>query len=128
MVDHVPGDRIEYEALDEHFRQVPAFKKLTFLQIPEETTRVAMLVTDQIDVALCSVGSVSRLKEAGLRTVNLDGEQLGVQFYGVYDPRAKGMPTADARVREALSLAINRDEITRTFFEGAFQYLQAVTT
>jgi ABC-type transport system substrate-binding protein len=41
-----------------------------------------------------------------------------VVFHGAYDPKAAGMPIADIRVRQALSMAIDRDEIGKHFFGG----------
>ncbi|MFC2025444.1 ABC transporter substrate-binding protein [Chloroflexota bacterium] len=121
FVRHIPGDMVEYEALDKHYRQVPAFKKLTIMVIPKETTRVAMLKTGEVDIIEVGVDAVAQIEVVGLRAVTLAGSQALVHFYGAYDPRAKGMPTADARVREALSLAINRDEIGRNLFSRKLQ-------
>ncbi len=118
FVRHVRGDRVEYEALDKHYRQVPVFKKVTIMAIPEEATRVAMLKTGALDAIEMAIDSVPEVEAAGLRTVPVAGNPANVFFLGALDPRAKGMPIADTKVREALSLAINRDEIGRTLFYG----------
>lgn len=118
FVRSVPGDLVEYEALDKHYRQVPAFKKLVVSVIPEETTRLAMLKTGGADAIEIGVDTADEVEAAGARTASLAGVQTGVYFYGSYDARAKGMPTADTRVRQALSLAINRAEMGRTLLNG----------
>ncbi len=114
----VPGDMVEYEALARHYRQIPAFKKLGVILVAEETTRVAMLKTGALDVIEIGVDNTGDIEAAGLRTATLSGNYGMVHFWGAYDSRAKNMPVADVRVRRALSLAINRDEIGRTLFVG----------
>jgi ABC-type transport system substrate-binding protein len=39
-------------------------------------------------------------------------------LHGAYAPQSVGKPIADLRVRQALSLAINRDEMLKTFYGG----------
>ncbi|MBI2958071.1 MAG: ABC transporter substrate-binding protein [Chloroflexi bacterium] len=121
FVSRIPGDSVVYEALDKHYRKVPAFKKLTIFVVPEETTRVAMLKTGQADVAGLALDSVPSVEAAGLSTATLVGSQAGFILWGAYDPRAKTMPVGDIKVRQALSLAINREEIGATVFQKKMQ-------
>ncbi|MBI2958052.1 MAG: ABC transporter substrate-binding protein [Chloroflexi bacterium] len=118
FVSHAPGDSVKYEAVSQHWRIVPEFKTLAVLKAPEETTRLAMLRSGQADVAEIALDSVKELEAAGMKTHSLTAATAMVGLYGAYDPRAKGKPTADIRVRKALSLAINREEISKSFFHG----------
>ena len=121
FVRHGLADFIEYEALPKHYRIVPTIKKITLLLLPEETTRIAMLKTGQVDIINISPDSVPDVESAGLRTTVMSSIYPLVSFYMVYDPRAKGSPLTDVRVRQALSLAINREELKNTFFYGKLQ-------
>ncbi len=116
FVSHVTGDSVEYEAVPDHYRQVPAFQKVSLIQVPEEATRISMLKTGELDATDISLDAIPEVEAAGFKTMNLAPNQAGVVFLGAYDPRAEGMPIADIRVRNALSLAINRDELRSTFF------------
>ena len=113
---YVPGDLVEYEALNTHWRQVPAFKKLTIMLIPEETTRLAMLKTGAIDGIDIGPESQLDLDKAGFKTFSLEFQQAEILLHGAYDPRAASMPIADVRVRQALSLAIDREAMLKDFF------------
>ncbi|MBI2857502.1 MAG: ABC transporter substrate-binding protein [Chloroflexi bacterium] len=118
FVRRVPGDLVELEAVENHWRQTPAFKKLTTMLVPEESTRVAMLKTGGADVIPVGIDRVTELAKEKWNINSLTPRQATVYLFGSYDPRAKGMPTADVRVRKALSLAISRDDINKNFFSG----------
>jgi peptide/nickel transport system substrate-binding protein len=120
FVRSVPGDRVEYEAVDyPHWRGRPHFKHLVILLIPEESTRIAMVRTGEAAIASISPESVREAEAAKLRVVSVPGTMQAVyQFYGAYRPEFKDSPIADVRVREALSLAINRQQIIEHVMYG----------
>ncbi|MBI2957777.1 MAG: ABC transporter substrate-binding protein [Chloroflexi bacterium] len=118
FVRHTGGDSVEYEALDKHWRQVPSFKKLVNILLPEEATRLAALRTGALDIAEASLEIVPDLERAGLRTANVAFAMGVVLLSGAYVPESAGLPVADIKVRQALSLAVDRDEIIKSFFRG----------
>jgi peptide/nickel transport system substrate-binding protein len=126
----VSGDRIEYEAVDyPHWRGTPQFKRLTILLIPEESTRVAMVRTGEAAIGSISPESVKEVKAAKLQTVTVPGTMQAIfQFYGTYRPEVKGSPVTDARVREALSLAIDRQQIITHVMDGLAQWPMPLAT
>ncbi|MBI4304088.1 MAG: ABC transporter substrate-binding protein [Chloroflexi bacterium] len=118
FVRHVPGDLVEYEALDQHYRIVPEFRKLTLIKIPEPATRIAAFRSGTVDIIDVDIEDAAAMQQLGFRTPTLISATPYVALLGTYDQRSAGMPTRDVRVRQALSLAINRDEINKTFFHG----------
>jgi peptide/nickel transport system substrate-binding protein len=118
FVRHISGDMIQYQALDSHWRKVPAFRNLTLILMPEETTRIASLKTGAIDATDVSLESANELEKAGFKTPTLNYNSALVMLSGAYTPQGSKLPTADIRVRQALSLAINRDELINSFFYG----------
>jgi peptide/nickel transport system substrate-binding protein len=118
FVRYVSGDYVQYEAVDKHWRQTPDFKTLTVMLVPEESTRVASLKTKGADIIDISLDSTSSLESAGYTTFATNTISPMVQLHGAYDPRAAGNPITNIKVRQALSTAINRDEIGKTFFNG----------
>lgn len=117
FVKHAPGSSVEYEAVQGHWRVTPAFQNLIVKLVPEESTRMAMLKRGEADIIEISLDAVDEIKSAG----------FDLRF-GAYatQPRAllpgtwmnPGQPTNDIRVRQALSFAINREEMAKTFFKG----------
>jgi peptide/nickel transport system substrate-binding protein len=120
FVRSVPGDRIEFEAVSHaHWRGRPNFKNLHLLLVPEESTRVAMVRTGE--AAIGSIGPETMLSAArgGLEVLSVPGTmQAMYQFYGTYRPEFKNSPVANPRVRQALSLAIDRQEIIDHIMNG----------
>ncbi|MSP30552.1 MAG: ABC transporter substrate-binding protein [Acetobacteraceae bacterium] len=117
---NVPGDRIEFEAAaTPHWRGTPNFKNLHILLVPEESTRVAMVRTGE--AAIASIGPETMLgaTRAGLQVLSVPGTMQAVfQFWGAFRPDQKDNPIAKPRVRQALSLAIDRQELIKHVMNG----------
>lgn len=119
FVRSVPGDRIEYEAVPGHWRGSPSFERLVIMQVPEESTRMAMVRTGEAAIAAISPEAIREVHAAGLRLVSVPGTMQALyQFWGLNDESQKDNPLRDVRVREALSLAIDRQMIIDTIMEG----------
>ena len=64
------GSFIKLEATDKHWRDgVPKYKYMTYLIIPEESTRIAMLRTGEADIARISREAVKEALSAGLNVI-----------------------------------------------------------
>src|SRR5215204_76835 len=103
-----PGLELVLEAFDGYWRKPPAVKRLTMRVIPDEATRLAALKRGEIDIAYSVRGELA----AELRqTRGLELKPALVQgVFCLYFPDqfdAKS-PWHDARVRKAVSLAIDR--------------------
>lgn len=116
FVKHVQGSYIEYEAVDNHWRAVPKFKRLLLMLVPEEGARLAMLKTGDADIAEISIDRKAEVERAGLRIERIPQAMgVGLLVFGTY---ATDEPTSKPQVREALSLSINRDEIIKYIMGG----------
>ncbi len=116
-VDQRKGDFMEFEAMDQHWRVgVPKYKTFTFRVIPEESTRIAALKANEVDVISVSRERAPQLKKDGQKIFSKVGASvLGLYFHEQY---LDDSIWKDIRVREAFNLAINRDELCEFVFAG----------
>jgi peptide/nickel transport system substrate-binding protein len=128
FAEHVRGDRIVYEAVENHWRAVPHFKRLVFLKVPEPATRMAMLRAGNVDVIEIGGEYVEELKAVGVRTLTMPNVAwvwiiLGGQWptQPSYDPAVPwAQPDAERarKVRAALNLAVDKQAVLRQVLGG----------
>jgi peptide/nickel transport system substrate-binding protein len=113
-----PGIELTLDAFPDYWRKAPQVKRLVMRSIPDETTRAAAVKTGEVDLAYLFGGTIADdLKRTpGVRVV-------APLLYGVYwldfldqwDPKS---PWHDRRVRQAASLAIDRNAINQAEMLG----------
>jgi peptide/nickel transport system substrate-binding protein len=111
LVRHEPGVKIELEAFDGYYRPVHV-KQFVMTAVPEAATRIAMLERGEADLIYFVPGelisTVGKLPGVVLAPV-LSGSWW-LEFPGFHDPKS---PFRDKRVREAVSLTIDRRAINQ---------------
>ena len=126
FVEHKLGESMTVEAAEgRHWRIVPQWQTIKFLVTPEASTRLAQVLSNEVDIALLP-GSFKRQAEAAnVRTILNPGVAGVFIIPVVYIPGTTGIdapnpdnPNADPQFREALSLAINRQELADVVFSG----------
>ena len=118
FVKWTPKTSMEFEANTDYWGPVkPQWAKIMETLVPEESTRIAQLERGEVDI----IGNLSfdrlvelrnkdfRLQEVGLPTA------ANISFPGTFMTSG---PTSDIKVRQAMSYAINRQEICDTFYKG----------
>jgi peptide/nickel transport system substrate-binding protein len=110
------GSFIQLEAVEKHWAEgIPKYKMITYRVVPEESTRIAMIQTGEADIVSVSRERVGELQARGLNVfVKERGSVIGCYFHQQWE----GHPVGDRRVRQALNLAINRDEIVNFVLAG----------
>jgi peptide/nickel transport system substrate-binding protein len=118
FVEHVSGSHIKLAAVDNHWRiGTSKFKTITFKIVPEETTRIALLRRGEIDVADISRERVKDLQKDGF-PIHVRREEALAHMWVVFQADGWPAPMKDKRVREALNLAIDRNEVVQAIFAG----------
>ena len=118
FVEQVVGSHIKLTAVDNHWRLgTPKYKNVTFRLVPEETTRIALLRRGEGDVADVSRERVKELEKEKF-PVYFRKDEAVLHMWWVLGPDGRTPPTNDKRVREALNLAIDRNEIAQSIFGG----------
>jgi peptide/nickel transport system substrate-binding protein len=115
VVKNAVGSQIQLEALEQHWHGVPKFKTVTFLLVPEESTRLAQLRTGEADIIAVSRERVAEVKAAGFNVFSkLNDQVIVVYMQQQWEP----VPVHDARVRQALNLALDKEAIIKFVFAG----------
>jgi peptide/nickel transport system substrate-binding protein len=111
LVRHEPGVRIEMEAFDGYYRPVHV-KQLVMVSVPEAATRVAMLERGEADIIYFVPGELINKvgTHPGVMLAPVLSGSWWLEFPGFQDPKN---PFHDKRVREAVSLAIDRRAINQ---------------
>ncbi|SED04305.1 ABC transporter substrate-binding protein [Streptomyces melanosporofaciens] len=104
----------------------PTVDRVRVRFVPEESSRVVAVRSGELDVIdTITPDSAEQLK--GLPGVRLDrtsGTRVNQLFFNFRKPR--GHPLADARVREALSYAIDGEALVRDVLTGSAQQAEGV--
>ena len=124
FVERIQQDRIVLEKFAEHYDAGSySFDRVIFLPIPDTTVRLANLRSGDLDM-------LERLAPSDVAGVKADGNlafsaatSLGYQGITVNVNNGARSETPfgkDKRVRQALSLAIDREVINQVVFEGVY--------
>jgi peptide/nickel transport system substrate-binding protein len=131
FVRYVNGDRVELARNDAYWGEKPPYEKVTFRIVKNEASRVAALLSGDVDaIEQPPIADLPRLKADPKFTVtskishrviyfNFDHLDRVSPFVSARDgkPLAKN-PFLDLRVRKAVSKAINRQAIAERVMEG----------
>ena len=118
FVSFTPGLELVCEAFEGYWRKVPAIKRLVFKVIPDEATRLAALQRGEIDIAYSIRGELAEeLKRTPGLTIKA---AVGSAPFWLYFPEQwdANSPWYDQRVRQAVSLAIDRKAMNEALTLG----------
>src|SRR5438876_686040 len=116
LVRHEPGVKVEMEAFDGYYRPV-GVKQFVMVSVPEAATRIAMLERGEADIVYNVPGELINKvgKLPGVTLAPVLSGSFFIEFPGFQDPKN---PFHDKRVREAVSLAVDRDAINQAECAG----------
>jgi peptide/nickel transport system substrate-binding protein len=122
FVKQSPGDYVEMEAFEGHYRKVPNFKKLILKVVPEPSTQIAQLKTKEADVVFNviigpEIYEIKQVRELNLIPTPSTSESY-VYFPVLTKPGIASSPFRDQRVRQALSIAIDRNLLVNKIYYG----------
>ena len=92
IIEWATEDQAKLSAVADHWRQTAAVQTIQLVALPEAATRLASLLTGEVDVAKPEFKDLKRLVDAGFRTVSAGGGRKAGIFWGgnyweTHDPR-----------------------------------------
>ena len=117
FVKQTSGSDLEVEAFGDYWRKPPTVKTIIFQGIPDTATRFAVLKTGEADAAYAIQGELfdTMRQDPNLRTVAVQGNPTWLEMTSLDRP---DHPLKDVRVRQAISLAIDRKAINEAELGG----------
>jgi len=106
---------VVFDANKQYWGGAPDFERVTYKPIPENQPRLAALLAGQADIALKLIpDQVEQLKN------NDKARAEGAPYAGLYvlAVNSKVPPLDNAKVKQALSMAIDRDSIVTNLWRG----------
>lgn len=116
MVEWVKGSYVKFEANPDYWEGAPAIKNVELQPITESSTRFAALVSGQADIMSgVPVQLFDKLMQNSKLQVIRKPARRAIFLALTNKP---GTPMADIRVRRAMYMAINEDEIIEKIMRG----------
>lgn len=131
MVDAVPNDSYTFErrdaytwGYDETTADTEGLPKTIVVRIvSNESTLTNLLLSGEINAGNVNGPDVARLESAGLESAGTPWP-VGEMYFN----QSNGRPTADLRVRQALTMALDLDDLTQVISGGRGQRLEGMVT
>jgi peptide/nickel transport system substrate-binding protein len=128
FIKYDQGSKLEYERVPyEHWRVTPDFETLTYFFAGEDLTRVAMLRTNEADIAEIPRELQESVVEEGyaIARSTLPAYMVWVAIGGQYldDVRDPNDPNTNVLVRRAMNHAIDRDAINKAYFDNKMELM-----
>jgi peptide/nickel transport system substrate-binding protein len=116
LVSQEPGTKIDFEAFEDYYAPVH-IKKFTIISVPDAATRVAMIERGEADIVYFIPGELVTRVQANPKVMlaPVVSGNWWLEFPGFQDPKN---PFRDKRVRQAVSLAIDRDAMNNAECAG----------
>ena len=128
LAERDPEVRTVMRAFDGHWADTPAVTEIIYTPIAEAATRVAALLSGEVDLVQdVPVQDIARLEQTAGVTVTTGPENRNIFFsYDMASERLASAnvddnPFAHAEIREAMALAIDREAIRQVVMRGQSQ-------
>ncbi len=116
VVEWVRDDRMVFEANEDYWRGAPAIKNVVLRPIPADTSRVAALLSGEVDVMPALPPSSLRQLEGN---PDLDIQTIASNRIVYLASNVRHPLLSDLKLRQAIDMAINREAIVSRLLRGS---------
>lgn len=122
IVEFVSNDHLVLESFDDYFGGLPPFSRVTLRMIPEVATRVAAVQSGEVQI-ITDVPPDQYLNLQSDSSLKLDSIASNNAHFFYFNTRVPEL--ADKRMRQGLSLAVDRQLLVDTLWMGNAQVMSA---
>jgi peptide/nickel transport system substrate-binding protein len=125
------GQFHEMTAVENHYRKTPFIKDFSLRRVVEPATRVAQLASGEADITIITPDLLPEVdgKIRGTRVLKFEHSSSAFLVFKDMTAVPKGQsPMHDKRVREALSLAVDRKSIVQKIYGGLYDMAGTMST
>ena len=125
FIERVEGVRVLYETVDDHWRVSPDYKELEFRWASEPATRLATLLTGEVQMSDLERAARPEALNRGMKIVSSTFRSnqhrwfFGGQYYTEPEKLDADLPWLNKKVRQAMNKAVNRDIIVESLLQGS---------
>ena len=123
--ERIPGEAVIYEHFADHWSgATPDFREMEYRWAPENATRLAMLLAGEAHIADISRDLQGQAEAEGMKVIaaRQTNQQtlvfIGGVFHRAEDAEQDPAWLGDVKVRQALNMAINRQEVIDFIYGG----------
>ncbi|MBL4872550.1 MAG: hypothetical protein JKY41_03960 [Rhodobacteraceae bacterium] len=113
----VTGESITLEAFDDYWGGPPPLNSITFLEVPETSSRIAGLLTGEYDIVTSlppnQTGPIDKDDDTEIRAVAVENVHMIT-----FRQSREGNVAADKRIRKAMALSLDRDLMADKIWNG----------
>lgn len=115
LQSRLPGEEVVIERNDDYFGEIATLDTVTYKVVPETASRIAEIESGTSHIA-GAVESSNAERVSSSDNTNLDEtESMSLSYIGFNTEKG---PLADEKVRQAISYAIDREEIINGVYDG----------
>ena len=114
FVSRAKGSNIKLEANEDYYRGAPEIKEVTFVVIPDSSTKAIALQTGEVNFAEIDSATKPQLEANPAITI----AEVPTSAFSYIAMNTEKEPFNDVKVRQAINYAIDRDNLVAVCYDG----------
>jgi dipeptide transport system substrate-binding protein len=130
FVERQVGSHVLYKRVENHWRQTAEYKELEFRWVPEDVTRLATLLGEEVHLSDVPRALQADATAKGMKIVTsrlpsiMHAWYFGGSYFATPDKLKPDIPWLKKEVRQAMNMAVNRQEIIAKLLGGKADLLK----
>lgn len=130
FVERIIGSHVLYKRVDNHWRKTPEYQELEFRWVPEDVTRLATLLGEEVHLSDVPRALQADATGKGMQVITsrlpsiMHAWYFGGSYFATPDKMKADVPWMKKEVRQAMNMAVNRQEIIAKLLGGKADLLK----